>query len=74
MSFSSIPFLDLSVALEEKIKPLFLEFLRNALFEVGFLYVKNSGIDDSLIQNLVEQGQTFFDLPEEEKYGDSDEE
>lgn len=67
MSFSSIPVLDLSLARHESTKPAFLESLRNALLDVGFLYIKNSGIDDSLIQNVIEQGKAFFDLPEYKK-------
>lgn len=67
MSFDSIPVLDLSLARNETTKPAFLESLRNALLDVGFLYIKNTGTDDSLIQNVIEQGKAFFDLPEEKK-------
>lgn len=67
MSFHSIPILDLSLAQTESTKPAFLECLRNALLDIGFLYIKNTGIEDSLIQNVIEQGKAFFDLPEEKK-------
>ena len=67
MSFSSIPVLDLSLARNESTKPAFLESLRDALLDVGFLYIKNTGIDESLTHDVIEQGKGFFELPEEKK-------
>lgn len=67
MSFSSIPVLDLALARSEDTKPDFLESLRNALLDVGFLYVKNIGIEDALIEDVIEQGKAFFNLPDEKK-------
>lgn len=67
MSFTSIPLLDLSLSRNPDTKPAFLESLREALLEVGFLYIKNTGIDDTLIQDVINQGKAFFDLPEEKK-------
>lgn len=67
MSFTSIPLLDLSLSRNPDTKPAFLESLREALLEVGFLYIKNTGIDDTLIQDVITQGKAFFDLPEEKK-------
>ncbi|MCJ1467718.1 hypothetical protein MMC07_006343 [Pseudocyphellaria aurata] len=67
MSFTSIPILDLSLSHDPDTKPAFLESLREALLQVGFLYIKNTGIDDALIQDVVTQGKAFFDLPEEKK-------
>lgn len=67
MSFSAIPVLDLALVRNQDTKPAFLESLRNALLDVGFLYIKNTGIDDSLIQDVIEQGKAFFDLPDEKK-------
>ena len=66
-SFSSIPILDLSLARAADTKPAFLESLRHALLEVGFLYIKNTGIDDKLVQDVVEQAKAFFELPETKK-------
>ncbi|KAI9841078.1 MAG: hypothetical protein M1838_003788 [Thelocarpon superellum] len=66
-SFDHIPILDLSLARGATTKPKFLEDLRHALLEVGFLYVQNTGIDPRLIQDAIEQGIAFFDLPLEEK-------
>lgn len=67
MSFDSIPILDLSLARDIKTKPHFLEQLRHALLEVGFLYLKNIGIREELIQQVKDEGVRFFDLPIEEK-------
>ncbi len=67
MSFDSIPILDLSLSRDPETKPAFLSALRHALLEVGFLYIKNTGIDESLIRDVITQGKAFFDLPQEEK-------
>ena len=66
-SFSSIPILDLSLARNPETKSVFLEELRYALMEVGFLYLKNVGIPDDLWQKVITEGIAFFDLPMEEK-------
>lgn len=68
MSFDTIPILDLSLAKDPSTKPGFLDQLRHALLEVGFLYLKNVGISEELIQQVKDEGVAFFDLPEEEKY------
>ncbi len=67
MSFESIPILDLSQAQNPSTKPQFLDQLRHALLEVGFLYLKNVGIPEDLTQKVIKEGVAFFDLPEEEK-------
>ena len=67
MSFDAIPVLDLSLSRRPDTKPAFLISLRDALLDVGFLYIKNTGIDDELIQDVIEQGKAFFSLPEEQK-------
>ncbi|RPB25227.1 Clavaminate synthase-like protein [Terfezia boudieri ATCC MYA-4762] len=66
-SFQSVPVLDYSLSLSSDTKPGFLEQLQYALLEVGFLYIKNTNIDDELIQKVISLGKAFFDLPEEEK-------
>jgi hypothetical protein len=68
MSFDTIPILDLSQAKDPSTKPQFLDELRHALLEVGFLYLKNVGIPEELTQKVIEEGVAFFDLPMEEKY------
>ena len=67
MSFDSIPILDLSQAKDPATKPQFLDELRHALLEVGFLYLKNVGIPDDLTLKVIKEGTAFFDLPMEEK-------
>jgi isopenicillin N synthase-like dioxygenase len=67
MSFNTIPILDLSLAKDPSTKPQFLEQLRHALLEVGFLYLKNVGIPEQLTQAVMKEGVAFFDLPMEEK-------
>ncbi|KAH6664117.1 hypothetical protein B0J14DRAFT_608468 [Halenospora varia] len=67
MSFDSIPILDLSLAKDPATKPEFLNQLRHALLEVGFLYLKNYGISEELTQAVIKEGVAFFDLPMEEK-------
>jgi isopenicillin N synthase-like dioxygenase len=67
LSFSSIPILDLSLAHDAKTKPQFLLDLRHALLEVGFLYIKNTGIPQELIDEVIHLGKAFFSLPEEKK-------
>ena len=67
MSFDEIPVLDLSLARDPSTKPQFLKDLRRTLIEVGFLYIKNTGIPNNLIQDVIRHGQNFFKLPMEEK-------
>lgn len=67
MPFQEIPILDMSLADDEATKPRFLQQLLDALLNVGFLYIKNTGIDQSLFDKVCEEGIRFFDLPDEEK-------
>lgn len=67
LSFQSIPILDLSLADSQDTKKSFLEDLRYALLEVGFLYIKNFGINEQLINRVIAEGRGFFDIPDEKK-------
>ncbi|KAI7482304.1 glycoside hydrolase family 1 protein [Hortaea werneckii] len=67
MAFKEIPVLDLSEARSDTTKPAFLARLRDALLNVGFLYIKNTGISQELFDEVCREGIGFFDLPEEEK-------
>jgi isopenicillin N synthase-like dioxygenase len=67
MSFTHIPILDLSLARCPDTKLAFLADLRHALLEVGFLYLKNVGIEQELFDRVVKEGKGFFDLDMEEK-------
>ncbi|KAF2721318.1 Clavaminate synthase-like protein [Polychaeton citri CBS 116435] len=66
-AFKEIPILDLSLARSEDTKPEFLRQLRETLLNVGFLYIKNVGIEQDTLDEVCRQGIAFFDLPEEEK-------
>ncbi|RPB04401.1 Clavaminate synthase-like protein [Choiromyces venosus 120613-1] len=66
-SFTAVPVLDFSLSRDESAKPAFLDELRRTLLEVGFLYIKNTGIDEDLVEEVIRLGKAFFDLPESEK-------
>lgn len=67
-TFSSLPVLPLSHALNPATKPKFLEDLRHALLNVGFLYLSETGLPDQLIKDVIHECQGFFvKLPLEEK-------
>lgn len=63
----SIPLLDLSWADDNNKKPELLRQLHSALFDVGFLYIKNHGVAQSTIDNLTKLLPSLFDLPEQER-------
>lgn len=63
---SSIPILDLSWAENAK-RPLLLEQLSTALYDVGFLYITNHGVHSTTITQLMDLLPLLFALPTEEK-------
>ncbi|TKA76822.1 hypothetical protein B0A55_04626 [Friedmanniomyces simplex] len=67
MAFITIPVLDLSEARSEDTKPAFLKQLRDALLTVGFLYIKGTGIEQDLYDQVCNEGIRFFGLPDDEK-------
>ncbi|OMJ14604.1 1-aminocyclopropane-1-carboxylate oxidase [Smittium culicis] len=64
--FSTIPILDLNLAKTGKLDQL-LDELRHALLYVGFFYVKNHSIPQSLLDRSKELAVKFFDSPQEVK-------
>ncbi|KAH3949493.1 hypothetical protein HBH98_218070 [Parastagonospora nodorum] len=67
-TFDTIPILPLSHALDPATKPKFLEDLRHALLNVGFLYLSETGLPDQLIKDVIRECQGFFkELPQDEK-------
>lgn len=62
----SIPILDLRLA-DSKDRNLLLDQLRDALFNVGFLYIKNHGVAESAISGLTDLLPCLFDLPIESR-------
>ena len=66
-SFDAVPILDLSLADNPDTKAAFLTDLRHAIIDVGFLYIKNFGVDQAFLDKVCEYGKAFFTLPTEEK-------
>jgi len=66
-SFDSVPILDLSLADNPDTKAAFLADLRHAIIDVGFLYIKNFGVDQAFLDKVCDYGKAFFTLPTEEK-------
>jgi isopenicillin N synthase-like dioxygenase len=64
---SGLPILDLSLANDSTQRPKLLSQLHDALFNVGFLYIKNHGIPSSTITNLTDQLPFLFDISSESK-------
>jgi isopenicillin N synthase-like dioxygenase len=63
----SIPILDLSFAETSDRRPELLAQLHDALFNVGFLYIKNHGIPQSTISSLTSLLPSLFNLSPESK-------
>lgn len=61
--FSEIPILDLSLASNQPAREELLRNLRTALTDVGFLYVTNHGISESVTTSLVNILPQLFSLP-----------
>lgn len=67
MANSALPVLDLSKADDLSQKQALLDQLHDALFNVGFLYIKNHGVSTHVISNLVSRLPALFDQPAEAK-------
>lgn len=66
-SFSSIPVLDYAQSLSPSTKPAFLAQLRDALVNVGFLYLENPPVSASVQHAFTTKGFELFRLPLEKK-------
>lgn len=67
-TFTALPILPLSHARDPATKPAFLAALRDALLNVGFLYLSETGLPDGLVRDVVKECVAFFEtLPVEEK-------
>jgi isopenicillin N synthase-like dioxygenase len=66
-NMSEIPILDLSLADSPEQRPKLLTQLHNALFNVGFLYIKNHGVPETTVSNLTDLLPTLFNIPAESK-------
>ena len=68
MPLETLPVLDysrLSAGPEEASR--FRDELRDAMHDVGFLYLSGHGIPQELVDAMLETSRRFFDLPEEQK-------
>lgn len=66
-SFTSIPVLDYTQALSPTTKPKFLAQLRDALINVGFLYLQNPPVSVATQDALTQKGFELFRQPLEKK-------
>lgn len=66
-SFASIPVIDLSLSSSKDTESQLLSELRNALVNIGFLYVKNHGVPSDVITDLQEALPKLFALSTDEK-------
>ena len=65
-NFQSIPLLDYSLLSTDRREDFVLQ-LRNALINVGFLYLSNPPVDKEVIDSLLKYVPRLFDIPQEKK-------
>ncbi|KAJ2913142.1 hypothetical protein MD484_g7277, partial [Candolleomyces efflorescens] len=65
--FSSVPVLDYSLLSSAETRSKFIEQLRHALVNVGFLYLSNHTVSSELTSSLIQYIPQLFALPQEEK-------
>jgi isopenicillin N synthase-like dioxygenase len=66
-AFNEIPLLDFALANDQTTRAKFLESLRRAVVNVGFLYVKNTPVSAVIQETLIKKGIELFELTLEEK-------
>lgn len=66
-NFSSVPILDYSLLSNEADRAIFISQLRNALINVGFLYLKNHPVPQDVVDRLISYIPRLFDLSQEAK-------
>jgi isopenicillin N synthase-like dioxygenase len=67
VDFTSIPVIDLGKAEDAATRPRVLEELQHVLLNVGFLYVRNHGVSEEVIQDLVTALPVLFNLDVRDK-------
>ncbi|KAF9526907.1 iron/ascorbate oxidoreductase [Crepidotus variabilis] len=65
--FASVPVLDYSLLNSANTRPRFLQQLRHALVNVGFLYLSNHPVSQNDIQRVIDYIPKLFDLRQEAK-------
>jgi isopenicillin N synthase-like dioxygenase len=66
-NFSSIPVIDYSLSKDSSTRPKLIQDLRHALINVGFLYLSNTPVDQTVVDRLIADLPRFFALPNYEK-------
>jgi isopenicillin N synthase-like dioxygenase len=67
MNATTLPILDLARYADPAEKAAFLADLRHAARDIGFFYLINHGVDESLQQAVQQQSRAFFALPDDQK-------
>lgn len=65
--FTNVPILDYGQTTRPDTRQEFLAQLRDALVNVGFMYLKNPPVPITVQEKLVEKAKEMFDLPLEKK-------
>ncbi|EEA21172.1 hypothetical protein EYB25_008632 [Talaromyces marneffei] len=65
--FTSVPILDYAETASPSTRPAFLKALKAAIVNVGFFYLKNTGVPDKVLSDFTEQSIALFNLPLEKK-------
>ena len=65
--FSSVPVLDYALTRDSATRPEFLDQLRNALVNVGFLYLSNPPVSQDDIDLVIDYAPKLFTIPQEKK-------
>lgn len=65
--FASVPVLDYSLTKDPATRPEFLNQLRSALINVGFLYLSNPSVSQGDIDLVIDYAPKLFTLPQEKK-------
>jgi len=68
-AFHEIPIIDFADAYHKELakRQALAAKIYEACVRVGFFYIKNHGVDDTVMQNVFSAARDFFDLPLEEK-------
>lgn len=65
--FTSVPVLDYAESASPSTRPAFLKALKAAIVNVGFFYLKNTGVPDKVQSDFTDQSIALFNLPLEKK-------
>jgi len=66
-NFTSIPILNYTLLSSPNTRATFIEQLRHALIDIGFLYLEHPPVSDALIDQVIAYLPRVFELPQERK-------